>query len=108
MALASPAAGIVGNVEFPTGRRALIINRAGDAMPDVAGQRHAAGLAGIGAGHADNGRGDGQRHGGRHPCPPGKGAAGQLDRVKIDAEAGTAGTAGLANTHRRLIRQRHN
>ncbi len=87
-------AGIVADIELAAGRRPRIVDGATDTAPDFAGKCHAEWHSSIGAAHADDLRGDRHAHHQRHPLPPGKRAAGQLDRMKIDPEGCTAGATG--------------
>jgi hypothetical protein len=108
MALPGPGTGGVAGIEFAAGRGANVVDRAGNRIADRPGERHAARCGGIGAAQANDGRRHRHGHFRGNARAPGKGAAGQLHRMKIDAETGAAGAAGLADVHGKVTRQRHN
>ncbi|MDQ5915311.1 MAG: hypothetical protein QG584_1202 [Pseudomonadota bacterium] len=88
-----PRAGIVAGIELAARRWPGSVNRAGNTDADFSGKRCAARWRSIRAAHAQKLRGHRHRQFARHPRRPGKGAAGQFSRMKIDAEGGTAGAA---------------
>lgn len=106
-ALARLVAGRMFGIELPAGRGPNVVNRALHRHANLTGQCHAARRAGVGAAQADDGRRHRHSHFHRYALPPGKGTTGQLGRVEVDAQAGAAGSASLANAHGRLTRQRH-
>jgi hypothetical protein len=107
MSLPRPIARRVLDIELPARRWSGIVDGAIDRPPDFTRQSYAARLRIVGPAQADDGWRDGLRHGKRHALAPGKGTAGQLDRMKIDAKAGAAGAASLADTHAASIDVAH-
>lgn len=99
MSLPRPIARRVLDIELPARRWPSIVDRAPDLLPDFTRQGDATRRRIVGPAQADDGWRDRLRHGKRHALAPGKGTAGQLDRMKIDAKAGAAGAASLADTH---------
>ncbi len=88
-------------IKFPAWRWSTVVDSAIHTFADFSSQCHATLLGCIGAEHADNGGGDGNGHFSRYAGAPGEGAAGQFGGVEVDAEAGAAGAAGLADVHGR-------
>ena len=107
MALPGAGASCVAGIEFAAWRGANVVDRAGNGLADGSCQRYATRRRRIGAAQADDGQRHRHRQFGRNALAPGKGTAGQLSRMKIDAKACTASAAGLANAHGKVTLQRH-
>lgn len=106
MALPSSVTGGVFDIEFAAWRWSRVVDVAGHSFADFTGQRDTTRLGRVSATHADDSGRYRQRHFFRHTLPPRKRATGQFDRMKIDAEAGTAGATTLADIHGKVTRQR--